>query len=277
MPEEGDPKAAIDAALLKWQQGDCAVDPQRFVHRFHPGKALTAESAGVDDGTTDLVEAEYAGFVVLSQTCDIVRSCKDRPLVNVCPLVEPEQGMEEVAKGKRPRFLFVPGVAGLNLVGDLDRQMSVEKALVSTWKQTRGCRTDDEVRRLALAVGRKYSRFPFPDDFVSLCRDLEKRIKEKHGKKSPEGEALQALEEIRVQAAPAWDAANVKVTFLFIRDAEVKPPKDLAWDQLLDKWLALVPENERFTRIGFLTTLEDLRARDYVDSDPLDLDHLSGP
>jgi hypothetical protein len=40
--------------------------------------------------------------------------------------------------------------------------------------------------------------------------------------------------------------------------------------------LKLVPESGRFTKIyGHVTTLEDLRASDYVDSDPLDLDHLS--
>jgi hypothetical protein len=40
--------------------------------------------------------------------------------------------------------------------------------------------------------------------------------------------------------------------------------------------LKLAPESGRFTTIdGQVTTLEDLRASDYVDSDPLDLDHLS--
>jgi hypothetical protein len=215
-------------------------------------------------------------MLVVSQTCDVVRPCVERPLINVCPLVAPERGLEEVQKGRRPRYAFVPGVAGLNLVGDLDRVMSVEKSLVAGWPLTRGCRTDEEVRRLAVALSRKFSRFPFPDDFTDVCKGLQERLKKKHDKDSPEGEALRALREIRVQAGPSWNADEVRITFLFIREDAPETLKDPAWPQYLEKWLALVPEQGRFKRTGIVTTLEDLTARDYVDSDPLDLDHLSG-
>ena len=37
-----------------------------------------------------------------------------------------------------------------------------------------------------------------------------------------------------------------------------------------------LPQSGRFVRVdGLVQTLDDLTARDYVESDPLDLDHLS--
>jgi hypothetical protein len=41
--------------------------------------------------------------------------------------------------------------------------------------------------------------------------------------------------------------------------------------------LKRIPATGRFTDVdGVVVTLDDLTARDYVESDPLDLDHLSG-
>ncbi len=43
----------------------------------------------------------------------------------------------------------------------------------------------------------------------------------------------------------------------------------------MSKWLALVPPAGRFNREGVVATLDDLTARDYAESDLLDLDYLS--
>ncbi|HEY9599662.1 MAG TPA: hypothetical protein V6D33_18525, partial [Cyanophyceae cyanobacterium] len=48
------------------------------------------------------------------------------------------------------------------------------------------------------------------------------------------------------------------------------------WDKLLQQWLNLIPASGRFQSVeGQVVTLEDITAKDYVESDPLDLDHLS--
>ncbi|MHC5721214.1 MAG: hypothetical protein ACYTX0_56645, partial [Nostoc sp.] len=48
------------------------------------------------------------------------------------------------------------------------------------------------------------------------------------------------------------------------------------WDILLQQWLKLIPQSERFQFVdGQVVTLEDITAKDYVESDALDLDHLS--
>jgi hypothetical protein len=44
---------------------------------------------------------------------------------------------------------------------------------------------------------------------------------------------------------------------------------------LLEGWLKRLPASERFQASGLVQTLDDLTARDYVESDPLDLEFLS--
>ncbi len=87
---------------------------------------------------------------------------------------------------------------------------------------------------------------------------------------------LRSLREIRVRAAPSWDADTVEVMFWIIRKGDQPSFEKTDWFKLLEAWLKLVPEEGRFTTVeGLVTTLDDLTARDYVESDPLDLDHLS--
>lgn len=98
----------------------------------------------------------------------------------------------------------------------------------------------------------------------------------KHDGRGDEGRALRALREIRVGAAPSWLADQVKIMFSFIRDDATPDFEGRAWHEHLERWLKLVPPAGRFTSIdGSVLTLDRLTAREYVESDPLDLDHLS--
>ena len=81
----------------------------------------------------------------------------------------PSQWVEEIRRLKRPAFAYVPITAGDHLVADLDRTMTIEKALVAGWARTPGWETDDELRDFASALARKRSRFAFPDDFVAAA------------------------------------------------------------------------------------------------------------
>jgi len=279
-----DPKEEIrrvDEALRIWRQGDCFVGEHWFVHRFTPALPLTKAAAkiaaDVEAAGVDLAESEVRGLMIVSQSCDVVRSCAERPFVEVCPLVELEdEVLREVERGWRPRFAHVPGVAPQRLVADLDRVMTVEKSIVATSERTPGCEDDPARRRLAAALARKRVRFAFPDDFTALAKTLQSRLRDKHDKNSDEGRGLRALREIRVRAAPSWDAAGVDVFFWFIRNNEDADFEGKSWADLLKDWLKLVPAAGRFSSVdGLVVTLDDLTARDYVESDPLDLDHLS--
>jgi hypothetical protein len=272
------PSDALDQALQDWRQGDCVVGPEWFAWRIDPALPLTATSHKAAVDGTELVEEEALGLVVVSQTCDIVRKCRERPYLEVSPLVRvPDARLHEIRKALRPQYAFLPALAGERLVADLDRTMTVEKALVAGWARTPGLHTDQERRAFMMALARKRARFPFPDDFNEVVIPLTKRLAGKHEKHSSEGAALRALEEIRVHAAPSWDADDVEITLWFIRAAEPDTANDSAWAGHLDKWLMLCPASGRFTSVqGRVVTLNDLTAAEYVESDPLDLDHLSG-
>ena len=66
----------VDRALALWRQGDCAVGEHWFVQR------IVANADGVD-----VQELPVDGFVVLTQTCDVIRASKHRPVLEVSPLV----------------------------------------------------------------------------------------------------------------------------------------------------------------------------------------------
>ena len=44
-------------------------------------------AAGADAAGVDLADSEVHGLMIASQSCDILRSCAERPYVEVCPLV----------------------------------------------------------------------------------------------------------------------------------------------------------------------------------------------
>jgi hypothetical protein len=212
-----------------------------------------------------------------TQSCDIVRPCTDRPYVEVSPLIEvtPEQ-LGQIKACRLPRFAYVPGLAHLRLVAHLDRTMTVEKAIISGWARTDGLSSDDHVRAFSEALARKRQRHAFPDDFNELVDKLARRVVHKHGKASDEGRALQSLREIRVQASPSWAGTSVSLMFWFIRENVQETFEGKTWAELLESWLRLVPARGRFEMVdGQVTSLDDLTAAEYVNSDRLDLDHVS--
>ncbi len=266
----------IDAALRQWRQGDTALEERWFVHAGDPRSPLT-DAAAEADGDLQALTTEVVGLVVATQTCDVVRSCVDRPFVDVSPLVQiTDDQLFQVRGGNFPGFAFLPGVADHRLVAHLDRTMTVEKSIVAGWIRTPGLSSDEEVRAFSDALARKRRRFAFPDDFTDLVRKLRNRILDKHDRTTDEGRGLRSLREIRVQASPAWDGQPVTLTFWFIRKDRDVDFEGKNWADLLDAWLNLVPENGRFTKIhGQVASLKELTAADYVNSDQLDLDHVS--
>lgn len=267
----------IDQALEPWRQGDCVVGPQWFLYRVDPRCPLRGQSIEDYDPETGNSEEPASGFSILTQSCDLARHHEARPFVEVAPLVElSEQDWRSAARGRLPRYAVVPGLKDQRLAADLDRVMTMEKAVVARWSRVPGCQSDEERRAFGLALARKRSRIAFPDAFVELVGPFQKRLVEKHDKQTDEGRALRSLREIRVRAAPDWETAPTELTFFFIRDSDAQDFEGTPWGALLQRWLDLVPATERFTSIdGMVVTLDDLTARDYVESDLLDLGFLS--
>jgi hypothetical protein len=117
-----------DAVLANWRQGDVILKSGlSFVHLALLRQPLTPAAAEVAGELTDsegsdraIIESEAIGFVVLTQTCDLVRGSQTRPYVELAPLVEvPPDLLEGIRRLKRPAFAYVPTVADQRLVADL--------------------------------------------------------------------------------------------------------------------------------------------------------------
>jgi hypothetical protein len=270
---------AVDAALGLWRQGDCVVGEYWFVLRFLAANPISPEAQAFASGEDEVVAQEVRGFVVLTQTCDIVRRCKSRPFVEICPLVEvDQQALDEIRGGRRPQYALVPALTTQRLVADLDRTMTVEKPVVAGWSQIVGCNSDAERSAFARALARKRARFAFPDDFNELVSDLQSRIKKKYNKTTAEGLGLRDLSEIRVQATPTWNADSVALLFWFIHHPSQPTLEGRDWSDVCAEWLKLVKPSGRFSTIrGVATTLDNISAFAYLASSQLDLDYLSEP
>jgi hypothetical protein len=281
---------ALDESVAAWRQGDVTLDAGlvlchladlSFPHSpasIRTAGQYAADGAVIEPGPTALFD-EVVGLVVLSQTCDIVQSCRQRPFLEVAPLIPVNAPtLEEVRRLKRPGFAYVPAMADRLMVADLDRTMTIEKALARGWTRIEGCRTDAERRDFALALSRKRSRFAFPDDFQEATASFQKHLAKKASKQTDEGAYIQALSEIRVRAAPSWDADEVYLTFWFIKEADPQDTETVDWPSWMNEWLKLITKQGRF-RIEPPTALrlEGMTARDYCESDRLDLDRASVP
>lgn len=186
-PDEAPPADTdrIDDALRSWRQGDCVLGDRDFLFRLDPEAPLTEAAAIAAAVGADAAEARVHGFAVVTQTCDIVRACESRPFVQVCPLVEVDvDRLLEIRRGRRPNYAFLQGTEPQRLVADLDRVMTVEKAVVADWERVAGAPQDEDVRRLRQALARNRSRVAFPDDFAQFVSQLRRRMSKKHGAQS---------------------------------------------------------------------------------------------
>jgi len=267
----------IDNVMREWRQGDIAPYVDWFVHAGDPSVALSEAAAEGTEVGIQALTSSVRGLAVLTQTCDIVRSCLGRPYIECAPLVEVDETyLHEVERGRRPSHAALPALMSERLVVDLDRVMTVEKSIVADWTRRPGWTQDTDARRFAQSLVRKRARFAFPNDFTAFAKRLSSRLSRQHGKGSDEGRGLKALREIRVQARPSWDAPSVTVLFWFVRDEQQTVFEGRDWSDLLEGWLDLVPSTGRFKVVdGLVVTLKGLNGADYVSSDRLDLDHLS--
>jgi hypothetical protein len=288
------PNNGIDARLNDWNQGDVVLGTAiPFVYVADYGKPITegARQAAVADraeGDSDLgmVAIDVPGVVVVSQSCDLVRSCADQPFVKLAALqqIDPDF-LDDVKRGRRPRYAYIPAVAGRLLVANLDAVSTVEKSVIAAvdpQDRIRGCRTDAEVRELAFALSRNVERFAFPDDFTTAMRSIQARILQKHGtvtrdkKGNPtnEGALLTALREIRVACLPSWSATDPTLTFYLIFNSQAEIPAD--GDEIAEALFKRFKPTGTFKDFTFrLVALSELSAEAYVSSEPLDLEHLS--
>lgn len=279
--------ARIENALSEWRQGDATLDVGTFiVHLADKRAPLTDEARdAVARGEVDVGEDVFEvlsaveGVVVVSQSCDIVRVCSKSECVEVSALirVEDDATFEAVRKKRRLRYAYVPGLADRRLVADLEKTMTVEKAVVAGWGRTEGCKTDRERATFAEALARKRGRFAFPDEFNAGLNRFKERLRRAEGKKTPDGNLLAALDEIRVQASPHWGAPKVVVFFWFLAEQEKVADFNTARG-IIQNWMSTISWLGGFALADpAFDVLEprDMTVEQYQASHALDYDDIS--
>jgi hypothetical protein len=216
--------------------------------------------------------------VIVSQTCDLVRSCAERPFAEVCPLVKLlDEEIDFVVRGRRIQFATLPGLNDQSLAADLDRIMTVEKALLVHHDDRRrsGISTDFDARSFADALSRKRSRAALPTAFVHAAGQMRDRVVRNHKKNTAEGRFLRSVLEIRVCPRPNWSASEIEVEFYFIFRNQTGIPDGA--DHLVDALLSRITTSSDWfvAASGRAVGLDALSAATYLDSYHLDLDHLS--
>ena len=107
------------------------------------------------------------------------------------------------------------------------------------------------------------------------AKKIRRRIIDKHGKNSDEGAHIRSLREIRVCAEPSWSSDVVTIDLLFIKNSD-PADTETKWDLYADLWLSQFDQSGRFRFQQLVVySLDDVTAREYVDSERLDFDRLS--
>jgi hypothetical protein len=276
--------AQIEAALQEWRQGDVTLDPGLFfVHLADTRLPLTREARDtldqerVEEGVFEVFSTVH-GFVVVTQSCDIVRECARSEFVDVCPLVPVnDDDLYKIQKGRLMRYAYVSGVADRRLVADLDRTMVVEKSIIASWSRVSGCRTDAERVAFADALARKRQRFAFPNRFNAGLDKFKDRLKKKRDKGTLEGRLIDALDHVRVNPRPNWDAPQVAVFFWFLLERDHSVEFDEA-RRVIAEWMKLIALSPPFALAEpsfLLVEQNDMTVRDYLASHKLDYDDIS--
>lgn len=260
--------------LRAWRQGDFALGVGPFIYGDLSG---TPDETGL---AAYLDEVDPPGFVVVSQTCDIVSEPERNPWVVVCPLVKVDSArLKDIERGSVPRLAQVEN-APEGLVAELARPLTIGKGLLTSWQRNQGFMEPAKAVEFARSLERCFGRFAFPDDFNRSISPLLNKLKDGYGKENAEmGRIARSLVELRVRPSAAWDAEAVRVRFFLILKPEDQ--REVKLEEIRISFLAIV--SKLSWQGGFqpddpciqLGTYDDFLARDYIESVALDINALS--
>lgn len=189
-------------------------------------KALLLETA---DGPAWIPTPD--GAVVISQTCDIAQAT--RHSVQVSPLRRLTGTLaKEAARENRPQYAPV-WTADANFDSEPIGYADLE--VVATWSKDRLARerqvpaswhTSRHTRRFGRAVGRRFSRFAWPDNIQPWVQPLLGVLQQRYNPETQAAGRLVAdLQQVRV-GANDWDQPHAELTLHFIFNTGVLPPLD---------------------------------------------------
>lgn len=208
------------------------------------GDVLTLQEISVVSAEQKTFPTPY-GMALISQTCDIVLGT--RPNVQVAAVVLLTGDKAKQARDKsQSRYVELPYYHP-NAFIDLEYVTSVDKDHLLTLKVARGIDPDDpsEARRVGLSIGRRFSRFPFPDELNPWLSPIVSEIRKKYDREtSALALALKEIAEIRIEAHD-WSLRPLDLTIHVIVKAGTIPEIDSEIDDTVVR-----SEVARFLNLG---------------------------
>lgn len=182
------------------------------------------EQGGVESRTTP------HGVVVVSQTCDAVR--EGVPTVAVAPVVLLTGSEVSLARsGRSPRYAALPALGG-DYFARLDTIATVSKELLRLEDRRSGIIEARDEQRFREGIGRRFARFAFPDDVAAWLAPIQRLAQKRAGKRSPEGQIFDRVDEIRIQAVRGWGSPPYDLSVSLIVQPGVLP--SLGEDDVLE-------------------------------------------
>ena len=304
---------AVDLATRVWRQGDVfgIVTLLRLANTEFPITRQTARLAASGKSGTAIIHGVAEQVVLVTQTCDVVRACVERPYVHVAAVVLLEVDvLKEAAKDRRPQYAALPGL-GAGYFADLDNQTMVEKPVLMAKDRTTGMLSEHDRLRFARSLSRHRSRFAFPDDLARTLKPFVQKMADKAGKSTPQGRRVDEVVEIRARSDD-WQANDCSVELILIvtpqslpdlpdaADEDGEPTgisqlnaerlaealdteadvwkRNSLWHRLVDAWAESIRPVGSIREVTALAVSTTELGHAEANSAPLlDLDHLSAP
>lgn len=179
------------------------------------------------------------GVLIISQDCDVVREPHETPNVVVAEVVKltDDRHIRECGDGQRPRWVPLP-MLGPEYFIDLEFVATVPKEAITPEMLSSEERDEDaeSARRLARSLGRRFSRFPFPDKLNRHIKKVQDKAKDRYDTDLPIGKAFQEIRQLRLGSTGEWTVFPLALRLYVILKLNVLPfPEDRA--QILNEYL----------------------------------------
>ncbi|WP_329349488.1 hypothetical protein OG226_18295 [Streptomyces sp. NBC_01261] len=159
---------------------------------------------------------------MITQTCDLV--LPDRLTAHLAPVVELSTNDAKANRsGRRPHLVPLPAL-GDCFFADLTYVATIDKSIVVDSARIAGVKDIGDIRKFGQRVGRRFSRFAFPDEVVPWLRPLQSLAESRALKdSSPIGWAFQQVASLRLLCEADWDNAPYPLTLCIVLEPGVLP------------------------------------------------------
>lgn len=168
------------------------------------------------------VEAKE-GVVIISQTCDLV--LKNRSTVQVSPLATLPSDIAKLARsGKIPQYVHLPELGDFKFA-NLDIVATFPKADIAFLERIPGVDANLQGGAFGRLVGRRFSRFPFPDVLAQWFEPLKKHVSTKSlNPNTPEYESFGRVVQLRIESKGGWDVSHpLEISLIVILEPGTLP------------------------------------------------------